>query len=106
MVGPSPAAHHGTVERDHEIDNAGRFNFDVDGSIVEIGHKPQALYRSLGYRFQPDRLPDPCSRRVEDALRIFRPVLLTARDGFIRERVFGANDDDVVASPGETGDIG
>src|SRR5207249_11520677 len=50
-------------------------------------------------RLEPNRLPDPRGRRVEDPLRPAPPELLAAREGLVFEWVFGANDEHVVARP-------
>jgi hypothetical protein len=78
VAGALPAARESAVERHDHVHLAIRNDLDRDGSPFEVWQDAQAPDRARRQRLEPDGLPDPRRRRVEDALGDRFPVLLAA----------------------------
>ena len=102
---PRPAADNLAVEAGIELGAAIGVELEVDGASREVRIDAKSANVARRQRLEPNRLPDPRGRRVEDPLRPAPPELLAARDGLVFERVFGANDEHVVARPQRLCDV-
>src|SRR5258706_1713551 len=76
-----------TVESRHGFSLASSIDLDVNGSPIQMRCQPKALDRSRRQRLQPNRLPDPTGRGVEDPLRRGGPVLFAAGEGLVGQQV-------------------
>src|SRR5437879_6126280 len=101
-----PSAGDLTTQRGDQLRLAVALDLEVDRAALEVGREAKPADMAPGQGLEPDRLPDPGRRCVEDALRDLLPVLLAARDGQIVERVFGADDEHVVAPAHDPSDVG
>src|SRR2546430_60836 len=101
-----PATDIVAIEPDDHVGLAFAVELEVDGPGLEVRDEAQPADMSRRQRLEPYRLPDARRRRVEDPLRLFAPELLAAGDCPVGQRVVGAHDEDVVATPKAGGDVG
>ncbi len=94
-----------TVEGHKRFSLASSVNLDVHRSAVQVGCDPQVFYRARRQRLEPHRLPDPGGRGVEDPFGSGGPMLLSARDGPVGQRVLRADDHHVAPPARDAADV-
>src|SRR5207237_7462242 len=83
----APATDDTSSQRGGQLDRPLAADFEVERPAGQVRPQPQALDVSRRKGLQPDRLPDPGGRRVEDAFGGLLPVLLAAREAEVGEGV-------------------
>src|SRR6202049_721078 len=94
------------VKGREDVNLAFGLNLDFARPAIEVGSHADAFDRARRQRLQPDRLPDPDGRGVEDSFGRGGPVLLAARDRLVGQRVLGAHHHDVAAPARDAADVG
>src|SRR5439155_20497703 len=78
---------------------------EFEAPLVQPRPQPDGRDMALRKRLQPDRLPDPGGRGVEDALRPLSPALFATRHRAVGCPIVGAHDNLVVTRTDRSPDV-